>query len=256
MTSNQALIYLNLRAESTSVDSPQDGRYNGLVDKEKGHKEELKKFAREVGLDLFGVADVTAARNDFLLDKSLRDRFNRGLSMGKKLVSPVLEEIIDRPTLLYFHHYRQLNFFLDRAALLFASFIQERGFRALPIAASQIVDWQKQLAHLSHKKVGALAGLGWIGRNNLLVNPELGSQFRLVTVLTDMPVEPDKALEFNCGECFDCLPCCPAGAIKAAREDFDHILCYEKLKAFRNSGIVNQHICGVCVRACGGRSGV
>ena len=86
-----------------------------------------------------------------------------------------------------------MNFFLDRGALLVADRIQKSGFRSLAVAASQIVDWDKQRAHLSHKHVGRAAGLGWFGRNNLLVNPELGSRFRLVTVLTDMPLEPDRA---------------------------------------------------------------
>ena len=61
--------------------------------------------------------------------------------------------------------------------------------------ASQIVDWEKQTAHLSHKKIGELAGIGFIGRNNLLVNPEIGSRFRLATILTNMPLEPDKKLK-------------------------------------------------------------
>jgi epoxyqueuosine reductase QueG len=123
---------------------------------------------------------------------------------------------------------------------------------ALPIPASQIIDWERQQAHLSHKKIGRLAGLGWIGRNNLLVNPEFGAQFRLVTVLTNMPLKPDKPLESDCGECRRCLSCCPAAAIKEKQEDFDHKACFNKLKEFRRSGIVSQFICGVCVKACRG----
>jgi len=44
-----------------------------------------------------------------------------------------------------------------------------------------------------------LAGLGWIGRNNLLVNEELGSQFRLASVLTNMPLKIDKPVKNGCG---------------------------------------------------------
>jgi epoxyqueuosine reductase QueG len=166
----------------------------------------------------------------------------------------VLEDIVDKPTPLYFHLYRQVNFFLDRAAFLLSSHIQDSGYNALPIPASQIVNWERQQGHLSHKKIGRLAGLGWIGRSNLLVNPDLGSQFRLVTVLTDMPLPPDKPLESDCGECMLCLSSCPAGAIKETKEDFDHQTCFEKLKEFRRSGIVSQFICGVCVNACKGFS--
>ena len=145
-----------------------------------------------------------------------------------------------------------MNFFLDRGALLVADEIQKRGHRPLAIAASQIIDWENQRAHLSHKHVGRAAGLGWLGRNNLLVNPELGAHFRLVTVLTDMPLEPAAPLDRDCGACRACAAACPAGAIKDARETFDHLACFETLKDFRKKGYTTQFICGICVRDCRG----
>jgi epoxyqueuosine reductase len=212
----------------------------------------LRAFARELGFDLFGVADVTGLRGDFLLDAGTRDRFGLAVSLGKRLGDVVLEDIRDRPTALYFHHYRQMNFFLDRGALLVADHIQKRGFRSLAIAASQIIDWDGQRAHVSHKHVGRAAGLGWLGRNNLLVNPELGSRFRLVTVLTDMPLEAGAPLDHGCGPCRACAAACPAGAVKDTREAFDHRACYETLKEFRRKGYTAQFICGICVRDCRG----
>lgn len=219
---------------------------------EKKDTEELRKFALDLGVSLFGVADVTGIRDGFFLDEATRGKYDRAVSLGKRLVEAVLEDIKDRPTPLYFHHYRQLNFFLDRAAFLISSRIQDLGHSALPIAASQIIDWKNQRAHVPHKKVGYQAGLGWMGRSNLLVNPELGARFRLVTVLTDMPLVTNTPLEDGCGECVACLEPCPAQAIKERREDFDHLACFEKLKEFRKMGIVGQHICGICVKACPG----
>jgi len=224
-----------------------------LMKKEKENYGKLKKFSHDLGLSLFGVADVFSTREEFLLGKELRSKFDRAISLGKRLIDTVLDDIEESPTPLYFHHYRQLNFFLDRSAFLLSTFIQDLGFRALPIPASQIIDWEKQRAHLSHKKIGYLAGLGWIGRNNLLVNPDLGARFRLVTVLTDMPLLADLPSQLDCSECRKCLKFCPAQAIKEEREIFDHWACFEKLKEFRNSGIVGQLICGVCVKACPGR---
>jgi len=224
------------------------------VNSEKENKERLKKYVFELGVSLFGIADITAVRDEFNLEKKLRGNFPRGISLGQRLINTVLEDIKDKPTPLYFHLYRQVNFFLDRAAFLLSSHIQDMGHKALPIPASQIIDWERQQAHLSHKKVGRLAGLGWLGRNNLLVNRDFGAQFRLVTVLTDMPLEPDQPLESDCGQCRRCLSCCPAAAIKEKKEDFDHKVCFEKLKEFRRSGIVSQFVCGVCVKACRGFS--
>jgi epoxyqueuosine reductase QueG len=213
---------------------------------------ELEALARELGFDLFGVADVTALREGFLLEPGTRERFARALSLGKRLSDAVLEDIRDRPTALYLHHYRQANYFLDRGAFLVAGRIQKRGFAALPIAASQIVDWENQRAHVSHKHVGRAAGLGWWGRNNLLVNPDLGARFRLVTVLTDMPLEAGVPLARDCGLCRACARACPAGAIKETREAFDHKACYEMLRDFRKKGYTSQFICGICVRDCRG----
>jgi epoxyqueuosine reductase QueG len=224
------------------------------MDKKRQHYELLEKFASDQGISLFGAADIRKARQEFLLDDETKARFDFALSLGKRLLDPVIEDIKDRPTPLYFHHYRQLNFFLDRAAFLISSFIQDRGFQALPISASQTLDWKNQRGHLSHKKIGHLAGLGWMGRNNLLVNYELGSRFRLVTILTDMPLEVNEPLERDCGECRKCLSVCPAEAIRERREDFDHWKCFEKLREFHKLPNIGQHICGICVKACPGFS--
>jgi epoxyqueuosine reductase len=215
----------------------------------------LKVLALELGFDLFGVADIAGIRGEFLLEPGTRDRFGLAVSLGKRLSGAVLDDIVDHPNEIYFHHYRQMNFFLDRGALLVSDHIQKEGFGSLAIAASQIIDWDKQKAHLSHKHVGRAAGLGWFGRNNLLVNPELGSRFRLVTVLTDMPLEPDAPLDRDCGPCRACVAACPASAIKDTREAFDHMACFEKLKEFRKKGFTTQFICGICVRACRGPKG-
>jgi epoxyqueuosine reductase len=161
-----------------------------------------------------------------------------------------MDSIDDHPTPLYLHHYRQANYTLDRIAFHVAALIQHLGGKALPIAASQIVDWEHQRGHLSHKRVAQAAGLGWLGRNNLLVNPAYGARIRLVSTLTDLPLQTDTSLEDSCGTCRQCIAVCPAGAIKEDVGKFDHLSCFEKLKEFRNQYNIGQYICGVCVKAC------
>lgn len=214
----------------------------------------IRVFCKDEGIDLFGVADIAAVKKEILIKASLLKDFNRAICLGARLSTAILEEIESQPTKLYFHHYRTVNMFLDQAALKLSSLIQREGFKALPIPASQIVDWQKQSAHLSHKKLGVLAGLGWIGRNNLLVNEKLGSQFRLVSVLTDAQLAANKPVKNGCGKCFACVAVCPALAIKERPEDFDHLKCFAALKDFQRQHIVGQYICGVCVKACKGRT--
>ena len=213
----------------------------------------VMEFCRAEGADLFGVADIDGCKEEFALSARIKESMTRAVSLAVRLSPAVLDDIDNAPTRLYFHHYRTANGFLDQLAFKTSLYIQKKGFKAVPIGASQIVDWQKQTAHLSHKKIGVLAGIGWIGRNNLLVNVQLGSQFRLVTILTDIPLSVDKQLAFSCGECRACVTKCPAGAIGDTPESFEHMKCFEKLKEFQKKRLVDQYICGVCVNACQGK---
>ncbi len=214
----------------------------------------LKKFVQNQGINLFGVADIAEIKKDFMLSPKVLEKLDRAVVLGIGLSSSILEEITSQPTKLYFHHYRTINAFLDQVALKLTNFIQQKGFLALPIPASQIVDWQNQKAHLSHRKLGVLAGLGWIGRNNLLVNKKLGSQFRLVSILTSMPLKIDKPGKDNCEACHLCIQTCPVGAIKENPADFEYLKCFDKLKEFQKNRIVDQYVCGVCVNICKGKN--
>lgn len=212
---------------------------------------QLKRLTFELGAALFGVAPLEEIKGQTGLPSRVLRNLTRGISIAVRLSDKVLEEIEDRPTKLYYHHYRQVNFLLDRITLRLAIFIQREGFQSMPIPASQVVDWTNQRGHLSHREVARKAGLGWIGRNNLLVNPTFGARIRLATVLTDMPLPVNQPIERDCGTCTACVTVCPAGAIAMTSEQFDHIKCYEKLREFQRSGLVGQYICGVCVKACG-----
>jgi len=212
----------------------------------------LEKFCRDNGADLFGIADISEVKKGFMIAEMALEKVDRAICLGVRLSQGILNEISAQPTRLYFHHYRTANMFLDQLGFKIAGFIQKEGFLALSIPASQIVDWQNQKAHLSHRHLGVLAGLGWIGRNNLLVNKELGAQFRLVTILTDMPLAADKPQEQNCGACRLCVSACPCGAIKEESIEFDRMKCLEQLKEFQKQRLTDQYICGVCVNACKG----
>lgn len=223
---------------------------NSKIKNTKDYYLKLKKFSSNQGIDLFGVAGINNIKKEFAFSKKILDRFDKAVCIGLRLSDGILEEIEDAPTRIYFHHYRAANAMLDRIAFEIGNYIQREGHFALPVPASQIVDWQRQTAHLSHKKIGYLAGLGWIGRNNLLVNKEIGSRFRMATILTDMPLRKDKPVKYNCGSCVSCVKYCPAGAIKDNPEDFNHIACSEKLKEFQKKRLVDQYICGICVKTC------
>jgi epoxyqueuosine reductase QueG len=212
---------------------------------------ELKEIAVSSGLTAFGVGNIEDLRAHFYaLPSDQTEGMSYGISIGARVSASVLKSCIIGPTRHYLHHYKMLNLLLDQAALKISLAIQDRGYNALPIPASQIVDWEKQTAHLSHKMIALRAGIGWIGRNNLLVNPLVGSKIRIATVLTDMPLQTDKSLERDCGGCRKCIEICPVSAIKEAHKDWDKAACLEKLKYFAKAHNVGQYICGLCVKVC------
>ena len=221
---------------------------------EKKHYNQLRKFVLAEGGSLFGVARISAlSERHCLLSPKTREGLDRAISIAFHLSDRVLEDIADGPTKLYFFHYQRANLLLDELGLKMTNFIQSRGWEALPIPASQLVDWEKQRAHVSHKHVAVQAGLGWIGRNNLLVTHQFGSRQRLITVLTNMPLETDEPISWGCGECRACLSSCPSQSIKEKPEDFDHIGCYHQIKALVKAAGISQNICGLCVKACRGK---
>ena len=213
--------------------------------------ESLKSFSISNGASIFGVADLRKLKEDFShFPNDVIKKLDRAISIGFRLSDSIIDGIADRPTQIYFHHYKQVNYFLDRLALQVTNFIQKLGSEALPVPASQVIDREKQMGHLSHKKVAIRAGVGWLGRNNLLVNPEFGARVRFVTILTDLPLTVDKPLKMDCGRCEKCLNVCPAEAIREKPEDFDHLACYKQLDIFRRTCNIGHHICGICVKAC------
>ncbi len=248
-----------------------DGRMRGTEGKREGETPEaarrltgqLRAVAESCSMSLFGAACFVDCEN--LAPPSLPFRLGElphAVSIGYRLSDPVMESLVDRPTRTYQYHYRQVNSLIDHTLLKLLGKLHECGYQGFPVPSSQVVDWQAYTGHLSHKVVASVAGLGWIGRNNLLISPMYGARVRYGTIFTDAPLEIPadagaaglRGEATDCGDCYACLHVCPARAIGRTREEFQLEKCRATLKQFEKSENIGSMICGLCIKACSGRS--
>ncbi len=135
---------------------------------------------------------------------------------------------------------------------LLAQFIRNLGYQALPCGNDTALSVPLAID----------AGLGELGRNGLLVTPQFGPRVRLCKVLTDLPLEPDKPIDFGvqeyCEKCKKCLKNCPAHAISEDKTA-------NAITMSNNSGVLKWPVngercfrfwcetgldCSICIKVC------
>ena len=182
------------------------------------------------------------------------------VSVGVYLSDAIIDQISDKPTYTYFHHYRTVNALIDQITLRGMLLIQEQGFKALAVPASQTVNDAGDCysAIFPHKTAAVGAGLGWIGKNGLFISESHGPRVRLGTILTNMELEVKvQSTISGCGECRRCVESCPAMALTGncwhegcARE---HVVDAKACSGYMNTKfkhIGRGSVCGICIRVC------
>jgi len=102
------------------------------------------------------------------------------------------------------------------------------------------------------------AGTGEMSRAGIVLNPFLGTRFKAAAVTTDLPLEPDKPVDFGlqefCQKCLKCAVECPANAIskgdKVMHNGYEHWkFDADRCTPFR---VINQagSSCGRCIKVC------
>lgn len=135
---------------------------------------------------------------------------------------------------------------------LLAQFIRNLGYQALPCGNDTALSIP----------LAVDAGLGEMGRNGLLITPQFGPRVRLCKVFTDLPLKPDKPIDFGvqeyCEECKKCLINCPVYAVSEDKTA-------DAITTSNNSGILKWPVhgekcfrfwcetgidCSVCIKVC------
>jgi epoxyqueuosine reductase QueG len=101
------------------------------------------------------------------------------------------------------------------------------------------------------------AGIGWVGKNGLLINPEHGPRLTLATVLTDAPLVTDAPfVSSRCGVCTLCRDHCPSGAITGAEwsrsNPFVELVRLGECRGHKEAGrqVAGKPNCGLCITVC------
>jgi epoxyqueuosine reductase len=111
---------------------------------------------------------------------------------------------------------------------------------------------------LAERAYARAAGLGWQGKNTMLLARGVGSYTFLAAILTSVELAPDSAAAQTCGSCTRCLPACPTGALRSEYELVNDLcIAYHTIE---NRGPIPRELrrkigdwvfgCDLCQEAC------
>ena len=243
-------------------------------------KREIKERAAQLGFDLCGIAPAAAHPELAFFDEWLARGYAGEMQYlhrtaerrrDVRLVMPSARSVIvlgtvynvDRP-------YSTENADASRAAIAryawgddYHDVIQRRMDALVAWLRERCGDSLEARAYvdtgpIQERVYAQYAGLGWIGKNTCVINPELGSWIFLSEIICNLPLEPDPPSLDQCGSCTLCLDACPTGAL-VAPQVLDSTRCISYLtielkgpipESHRDAVAEHAYGCDICQEVC------
>ena len=193
-------------------------------------KDRMKEFALSKGADLVGIASVSkfAGAPDGHRPEDILPDARTVVVCAKRVPNSV---VIEGPETSYHNMMTSVYHELDVIARKVAIHIEREGGVAIPVPSDEpYYDWNPDRLHgrgdLSHKHAAQAAGLGRLGKNSLLITREFGNRVNLVSLVTNLDLEPDPLVEEELcpSKCMLCIESCPVKAI-AGDQQVNQRLC-------------------------------
>ncbi len=214
---------------------------------------DLKQLLIKQGAALVGFGDISN------LVKDHENPMKQGVSVTVCMTPTIVKNIQNGPTEAYYLEYKRLNSLLDNIVTAGATFLQDKGFKALAQTTTSVKQFGVNRTLFPHKSFATCSGIGWIGKCALLVTKEYGSAIRISSILTNAPLTLSEPINHSkCSTCMICVNNCPASAASGEEWDitkdrdefFNSILCSEQAKLQAKKIGIDATICGKCIQIC------
>ena len=213
--------------------------------------DEIKEILYYSGADLIGIGDMSMVENC---------NFRVGIAVAVALPKNIVIDLQQAPTKEYFNLYHSLNGKLNDIVMAGEYFLKRKGYEAYAQTTERVEIDQNKSSWLPHKTVATRGGLGWIGKNCLLITQQYGSAIRISSLLTNAPLKCNESInQSHCGTCNQCVENCPAQALKdtlwTVGMQRDKIVdiekCYKKqVEIMLKSTGIESDLCGKCFALC------
>lgn len=215
-------------------------------------EEKIKKLAYSLGVDVCGIAETErfAKAPKGFHPADILPGAKSVIVYGRQFPKSLFAAVTNAPYTLFRN---KLIDIVDNISVHLSAQMEKEGLMAVPIPSSEPYEfWNPELRHgrgiLSLKHAAQLAGLGFIGKNTLLINEKFGNRLWLGAVVTDAPLKSDSLNVGNCPEgCRLCRDSCPQSALDGIT--IEQIKC-RAISATYSDGGGFMLSCNICRKAC------